>query len=80
MGLREGIGVSLFRANDESSIDRGSEPRAVGVPPKSSFLSLNREPVSVTLTGPDGALGDEFWPISPSSSHLPHSMPIPTNI
>ena len=74
--LLEGIRVSLFRANDQSSIDGSSEPGTVRVPPKSTFLSLDGEPVSVTPSRPYRALSHKFRSISPSSPNLPHTVPM----
>lgn len=62
--------------DDECTVDGGSEPGAVSVPPQCPFLTLDSETVRVALSGSDRALGHEFRPISPSSSYLPHSMPV----
>lgn len=62
--------------DNECTVDGGSEPGAMRVPPQCPFLSLYSEAVRVALSGSDWALGHEFRTISPSSSHLPHTMPV----
>lgn len=62
--------------DDECTVDGGSEPRAMSVPPQCPDLALDCETVRVTISGSDWALGHEFRTISPSSSHLPHTMPV----
>ena len=62
--------------DDECTVDGGSEPGAMRVPPQCPFLALDSETVRVALSGSDWALGHELRTISPSSSHLPHTMPV----
>jgi hypothetical protein len=45
------------------------------MPPKCSFLSFNSKPVGVTSTWSNWALCHKFWPICPTRSHLPNTVP-----
>ena len=65
----------MFRVDDESAVDGGSEPGAVRVPPQRAFLLLDREPVLVAAAGPDGALRHELGAVSPRRPQLPNAVP-----
>lgn len=74
--LREWIGGAQFRIDDEGPMDSRSEPRAVCVPPKCTFLAFYCEAVCVGPTRSDRALSHKLWPIGPCGSQLPDSMPV----
>lgn len=78
LGCREGIRGARFWKNNEGSIDRSSEPPAVGVPPQCALLILNLETVSVGSAGHDGALCHKFRTIGPRGPHLSYTVPSAT--
>ena len=73
--LRERIRVSYPRVNDQSSVNSGSEPWTMSMPPKCSFLALDCKPVSVTLPWSNWTLCNKFRSIRPRCPHLSDTMP-----
>ena len=63
---------------NESSIDGGSEPSGVSMPPEGAFLSGDVKSVGITLSGSNWALGYRFRSVRPSTQKLKNSMPVLT--
>ena len=61
--------------DNQSTINGGSKPRAMSVPPERPFLSFNSKPVGIAATWSNWALCHKFRPIGPARSHLPNTMP-----
>jgi hypothetical protein len=61
--------------DDESSIDSGSEPIGMSMPPQSTLLVYDCETVRVSCSRFDRTLGHISRPICPWISELSNSMP-----
>lgn len=65
------------RVYDDGTIDCGTLPCYMSMPPKGSPLARNRELVCIRLAWSYGTLCNICWTVRPSSSQLLDSMPAP---
>lgn len=74
-GRREGIWKAPFGMDVESSINSGSEPFTMSMPPQSTLLVYDCETVCVSCSRSDGTLSHITRTICPWISELSNSMP-----
>lgn len=75
IGLRIGISGSLARQDDYRTVDGGTCPIAVSVPPQSTFFVRELDLVSEIRSGSNWTLCDVFRTIGPWISRLLYSVP-----
>lgn len=80
MGLGEGIRNAAFRQDDDGTMDCGSEPEDVSMPPKCTPLAGKGKVVNIILARLNGALCYVSRTIGPTGPQLPHSMPVDADI
>ncbi|GER47234.1 uroporphyrinogen decarboxylase [Striga asiatica] len=76
VGFLERVRLVFLGEDDDGPVERGPEPRDVGVPEKGSALAHYREIVNIALPSLDRALGYVRRPIGPSTAKLPNSVPV----
>lgn len=76
VGIWEWVRRTSRRKDEKWTVDSSSKPRTMSMPPKCTFLSLNCKPVSVAWSRSDWTLGHKFRSVSPTGSHLPHTVPV----
>lgn len=75
VGVRERVGHTGFRVNDEGAINGCPEPRDVGVPEKGALLLNQGELVAERLPGLDRALCHVGGPVRPARQPLTDPVP-----
>lgn len=75
MRLKKWVGIISPGEDDDSPMDCGSRPVAMGMPPQGSFLFGNYDLISKFGSWLNWALCNVFWAIRPWIPWLLHSMP-----
>jgi len=76
MRLGKRVGAILGWINKDSSMDSGSSPVTMSMPPHSPFLERKNQLLCEFSSWLDGALSDVCRTICPWVSLLLHSMPV----
>ena len=80
MRCREWIRHTKLRQDDNGTMDSGSKPENMSMPEERASLASDGEVVHVALPRLNRTLCDVCRSISPASSELPDSMPIPPTL